>query len=154
MTVGLTVPKGRLPVYSVDDWDEAQNLVVLTCARDLQGNYYSEELARARQTPATSRKEIDRQLGVLQEFSDRLDKAHEMLKSYGHCKCVPIGGPVEGRTPNPKPHPGMPCVFALGRGRCSVCGEERKPSQGARFKKAVAIATRSSSPRSPKSRRR
>lgn len=105
MAVGLTVPKGFLPVYSVDEYEEAQHLVVLTCQRDLEGNYYSAELALARSKPVRSRADMTMQLDVLQAFSDRVAKAHDLLKSYGHCKCQPLeplagvkGGKRSGRS--------------------------------------------------------
>jgi hypothetical protein len=65
---GRTVPKGFLPVFSVDTEEEAEQLIVLCCPRDDQGNYYARELA-AEQT-----------LENLRLFGDKLARGYQMLK--------------------------------------------------------------------------
>ena len=62
------IPDGALPVFSTDTEEEAQDLIVLTCPMGYDGNYYARELA-AEQT-----------LKNLQEFSDRLAAAWEIMK--------------------------------------------------------------------------
>jgi hypothetical protein len=61
-------PKGHLPVFSVENEDEAQRLITLACPRDAEGYYYSRELAQG-QT-----------LETLQQFSDKLAKCYEIMK--------------------------------------------------------------------------
>jgi uncharacterized membrane protein len=90
VSVGRTVPKGFLPVYSVDTAEEARSLVVATCSRGLDGKYYSDILAAARETEAKSNADIERQLDSLNVFADKLDAAHERLVANGLCKCKPL----------------------------------------------------------------
>lgn len=65
---GVTVPEGRLPVFSTDTEEQARRLIVLTCPRDAAGNYYARELAE------------EQTLENLQRFSDKLARAWEVLK--------------------------------------------------------------------------
>jgi len=92
VAVGRTVPKGFLPVYSVDTIAEAKHLVRAVCKLGYDGKYYSEALAVARETEARTHAEIDRQLDSLDVFSDQLDNAHERIKANGFCDCKPLKG--------------------------------------------------------------
>jgi len=93
VAVGRTVPKGFLPVYSVDTIAEAKHLVRAVCKLGYDGKYYSEALAVAREGPEPRTvAEIDRQLASLNVFSDQLDAAHEHIKANGFCDCKPLKG--------------------------------------------------------------
>ena len=72
---GRSLPKGRLPVYSVGDEAEARLLLAMACPMNAHGDYVAVELAR------------EQTLANLQRFSDRLDCVHEMLKANGRCRC-------------------------------------------------------------------
>jgi hypothetical protein len=65
---GLT-PKGFLPVFSVDNEEEAKQLIVLCCPADDAGNYYARELAD------------EQNLDNLRAFSDKLAKGYKMMKA-------------------------------------------------------------------------
>tara|TARA_R110000744_G_scaffold29871_3_gene70981 strand:+ start:377 stop:610 length:234 start_codon:yes stop_codon:yes gene_type:complete len=41
---GTVVPKGHLPVFSVDTEVQAKALLILACERDLDGNFIAREL--------------------------------------------------------------------------------------------------------------
>lgn len=86
---GTVVPEGRLCVYSVGTEAEAKKLIVLACPRDLAGNFIAPELAR------------EQTLENLDAFSERLHRAHELLKQSGECTCssnpaTPTSGPASG----------------------------------------------------------
>jgi hypothetical protein len=70
--VGTTCPKGFLPVFSCDTKKEAHDLIVATCSRDLDGNYYSEELAK------------DQSLETLERFSQKLERVYALMKEREH----------------------------------------------------------------------
>jgi hypothetical protein len=72
---GRRTPKGFLPVFSVDTLKEAQALIVLTCQTDLGGTHFAAELAQ------------EQNFINLGAYSDKLAKAHELLKSKGKCTC-------------------------------------------------------------------
>ena len=74
---GSRIPRGRLPVFSVADDEEAQALIVLACERDGAGQYVARELVR------------EQTLENLEAFSTRLDRAHDHLVKAGHCRCQP-----------------------------------------------------------------
>lgn len=57
-----------MPVFSVDTEDEARTLIVLTCPRGDDGNYYARELVE------------EQSLENLQAFSDKLAKGYEFMK--------------------------------------------------------------------------
>ncbi len=65
---GRTLPKGHLPVFSVDTEEEAKTLIVMTCTMGLDGNYYARELIE------------EQSLENLQRFSDKLATAYEHLQ--------------------------------------------------------------------------
>lgn len=75
MRCGRSVPRGFLPVFSVDTKEEAENLITLACKRNMRGELVAPELAE------------DQTLENLQAFSDRLDKAHDFLVERGGCAC-------------------------------------------------------------------
>lgn len=75
MTFGRKVEKGFLPVFAVADEDEARDLIVLACERNLHGEHIARELAH-KQT-----------LENLEAFSTRLDQAHDRLVQAGKCRC-------------------------------------------------------------------
>lgn len=45
MGYGRVTPDGKLPVFSVDTEEEAKQLIVMACPRDMEGNHYARELA-------------------------------------------------------------------------------------------------------------
>lgn len=76
MHVGRTCPRGHLPVFSVGDEEEAQELLVLACPRNLDGEFVAEELAR------------EQTLDNLFAFGARLARLHdEVLVPNGGCRC-------------------------------------------------------------------
>jgi hypothetical protein len=75
VSCGRTIPRGRLPVFSVADQEEAEALIVLTCPRDDSGNYYARELVE------------EQTIENLEAFSTKLDQAHDVLVAKGHCRC-------------------------------------------------------------------
>lgn len=92
--VGRRVPDGFLPVYSCVTKREAMELVVLTCQSDGRGGYWNRDLAIARQKPATSMVEIDKQLASLDVFSDKLAAAEAMVRRAASKKL-----PAHRKTP-------------------------------------------------------
>ena len=76
MGFGRSLPKGRLPVYSVGDEAEARLLLAMACPMNAHGQYVAVELAR------------EQTIENLQRFSDRLDAVHERLKANGRCRCL------------------------------------------------------------------
>ncbi len=60
MRYGRTVPKGFLPVFSVDTEEEAKQLLIATCPRGDDGHFYARELIE------------EQTLENLQVFSDKL----------------------------------------------------------------------------------
>jgi hypothetical protein len=66
---GRKLPKGRLPVFSVNTDDEARQLITLCCPRDSKGHSYARELAES-QT-----------LENLQKFSDKLAHGWALLQA-------------------------------------------------------------------------
>lgn len=62
------IPKGRLPIFSVDTEEEAKTIIIMTCKRDMKGNYYAPELAE------------EQTLERLYAFGDRLRAAYARLK--------------------------------------------------------------------------
>lgn len=65
---GTVVRRGSLPVYSVDNVAQAQQLIKLTCRRQIDGTYIAQELA------------IEQTLPVLYAFGRRLKTMHEKLE--------------------------------------------------------------------------
>jgi len=76
---GRSLPAGRLAVFSVDTEEEAKKLITLACPKNPKGEYVAPELVR------------DQTIPNLQLFSNRLAKAHQMLKDAGQCKCSKPG---------------------------------------------------------------
>lgn len=76
MRFGPKCERGFLPVYSVADEREAQDLLLAACGRNLDGEFVARELA-AHQT-----------LSHLRAFSDRLHAVHARLRELGKCRCV------------------------------------------------------------------
>lgn len=66
MGYGRVTPEGKLPVFSCDTEEEAKSLIVLTCPRGSDGNYYARELVE-KQTLENLVKFSDK----LQEYWDR-----------------------------------------------------------------------------------
>lgn len=64
---GRSLPKGCLPVFSVDTEEEARRLLVLACPTNTEGQFIAPEVA-AEQT-----------LDNLALFSDRLKRAWDIL---------------------------------------------------------------------------
>jgi len=64
---GRSVPRGFLPVFSVNTEEEAKRLIVLTCPMNVDGQYYARELAE------------EQTLENLQAFSDKLVKAYDYM---------------------------------------------------------------------------
>lgn len=71
MGYGVTVPKGRLPVFTTDTEEQARKLVVACCQTDAAGNYYAQELAE------------EQTLENLQKFSDKLARVWQLMKDRG-----------------------------------------------------------------------
>jgi len=81
---GVTIPKGSLPVFSCDTIAEAESLITLTCSTNLNGEYIAPELAR------------EQTLENLSAFSDRLQKAHDMIRQRAkNLEARPITGSME-----------------------------------------------------------
>lgn len=68
MRYGRSVPKGFLPVYSVDTEDEAEKLLVASCERNIDGEFIARELA------------FNQTLDNLYAFGDRLALNHGRMK--------------------------------------------------------------------------
>jgi hypothetical protein len=68
---GVSVPKGRLPVFTVDTEEEAKQLIALACPVGIDGNYYARELVE------------EQTLENLQKFSDKLARCYKLMKSKG-----------------------------------------------------------------------
>lgn len=75
MDFGRSLPHGRLAVFSVSTEEEAQKLITLSCAQNLQGDYVARELVE------------DQSMENLQLFSNKFARAHEILKQAGQCDC-------------------------------------------------------------------
>jgi hypothetical protein len=75
---GRTCPRGALPVFSVADEEEAQDLIVQACARSHAGEHYAEELAGAG----------NQTLDNLARFSHRLALHHDRMVAAGRCRCT------------------------------------------------------------------
>lgn len=68
MRYGRSVPKGFLPVYSVDTEEEAQDLLVAACATNIDGDFIARELVSEQSIPN------------LHAFGDRLAATHERIQ--------------------------------------------------------------------------
>ena len=80
VSFGRSCPHGSLPVFSVADEKEAQDLIVLACPTNAAGQYVAEELAQ------------EQTLENLAAFGERLEKLHdEVLVPHGLCRCRPEG---------------------------------------------------------------
>lgn len=65
------MPKGFLPVFSVNTEEEAQKLLTATCQTNTNGEFYSRELAH------------DQTLETLQAFSNKLADVYERMTKRG-----------------------------------------------------------------------
>lgn len=63
-------------MYSVDTEEEARNLLVLACPTNVNGEFVAPELAE------------EQTLDNLNAFSERLHRAHQLLKDKGFCTCA------------------------------------------------------------------
>lgn len=105
-------------MFSVADMAEAKELIVLTCAVNHLGQYYANELA-THQT-----------LKNLDAFSDRLDRAHDLLRKSGSCRCKDAATVAEMKRPMPRPACPTACSRCDGTGDdpdnldcvCDCCG--------------------------------
>ena len=68
MRYGRSVQDGFLPVFSVDSEEEAEQLLILACPRNMDNEFVSRELVE------------EQTLENLQAFSDKLALAYEHLK--------------------------------------------------------------------------
>jgi hypothetical protein len=75
----VTVPKGSLPVFSVETEEQAERLLTIACPTNLRGEYIAEELAE-HQT-----------LDNLAAFSDRL------AETFGRHQDFIVGNTKGGR---------------------------------------------------------
>lgn len=66
---GTVVPKGFLPVYSVDTEKEARELLTFACQTNLRGQFIAKELVE------------DQTIENLFLFGDRLAKCHDLMKN-------------------------------------------------------------------------
>ena len=62
------IPRGRLPVFSVNTEEEAYRLLVLTCPTNHRGQFVAPELAE------------EQSLENLDRFSDRLQRGWDIMK--------------------------------------------------------------------------
>lgn len=75
VSVSETLPKGHLPVFSMDTELEAEALVVATCPTGYDGKHYARELAE------------EQTLLNLAKFSDKLASVHARFVELGKCEC-------------------------------------------------------------------
>ena len=68
MRFGRSVPDGHLTVYRVDTEEEARDLLVLACPKNMQGEFVAPELAE------------EQNLENLDAFNQRLERAHAIIK--------------------------------------------------------------------------
>lgn len=67
MGYGVSVPKGALPVFSVDTEEEAERLLQLTCPTNVKHAYLAPELVR------------EQTLDNLYAFAKRLKRGYDLL---------------------------------------------------------------------------
>ena len=77
MRYGRSVPSGWLPVFAVGTEKEAEMLLVLTCPKGIDKEFYARQLVH------------EQTLENLNAFSNALETAHEVLKKSGKCECKP-----------------------------------------------------------------
>lgn len=75
---GTVVPKGFLPVFSVDTEEEAKLLIITACPLGFDGHYYARDLAQ------------DQTLENLYAFGEKLAMIHDRLVERGNCTCKPL----------------------------------------------------------------
>jgi len=76
VAAGRRCPRGALPVFSVADEEEAQELIVLACPRNFRGEYIATELAK------------EQTFENLARFGERLAHLHDtVLVPHGRCRC-------------------------------------------------------------------
>lgn len=77
VVAGRRCPNGFLPVFSVADEQEAEELLTLACETNVHGEYMARELM------------YGQALENLYAFGDRLRKAHdEVIVPHGRCRCA------------------------------------------------------------------
>lgn len=69
MGFGRKLPKGRLPVFSVETEDDARALIVASCPRDTAGHFYARELAE------------EQTLENLERFAQRLERTWALIQA-------------------------------------------------------------------------
>ena len=70
------VPKGRLPVFSVDTEEEAQSLVLAACTKGYDdGRLYARELME------------EQTLENLYAFGEKIASLHDRMVKRGTCSC-------------------------------------------------------------------
>lgn len=69
MGYGVSVPRGSLPVFSVDTEEEARRLLVAACPTNLKGEFVAAELVH------------EQTLENLEAFSDRLATTWEEIET-------------------------------------------------------------------------
>lgn len=74
MRFGRKCPKGFLPVFSVDTEEEAERLLVMSCSRDMDGSFYSNELA------------AEQSLERLRAFGKKLATNYDRMKAFDRQK--------------------------------------------------------------------
>jgi len=62
-------PRGFLPVFSTDTEEEALSVIVATCSRGPDGNYYSHDLAR------------EQSLDRLRYLSEKMARVYPTIKA-------------------------------------------------------------------------
>jgi hypothetical protein len=82
-------PEGFLPIFSVNSEDEAQRLLVATCSRGLDGNYYANEMAR------------EQSLAQFVVFGQKLERVYALITSRTSAAGSPGRGPARPRRPRP-----------------------------------------------------
>lgn len=77
------MPKGHLPVFSVDTEEEAKELIVGACQTDTAGNYYAQDLV------------FEQTLENLEKFGGKIATVHHRLVELGKCECKKKKGQVK-----------------------------------------------------------
>ena len=67
-------PDGFLPVFSTNTEDEARQVIVGTCSRGLDGEYYSHDLAQ------------DQTLENLECLGDKMERVYAMIRTRAGAK--------------------------------------------------------------------
>ena len=105
--------EGFLPVYSVADEREAEELIAAACVRNAAGEPLAPELV------------VAQTLENLERFSTRLDGAHDALVAAGRCRCAPVAEEPHVDHSGPCAECGEPCTDESWCAGCEsvVCDE-------------------------------